>query len=162
MLRTKQDRQLRHIPRGIRLISTLYILGGILMLLTSICLVVMEYNSLIVENDGGGKGIIALFLFPILVGANLIGALLGLVKISTGVGLKKMKESALTHAYIFTGLWILLSFLIVLMFIPIIASLEDCIFSLIGVVIIGISIINGIYLYRVRHYFSDNPIPPQY
>jgi hypothetical protein len=161
MMRTNRDRQIRHIPRGIRVISTLYILGGILMLLISICLVVMEYISLIVENDGGGKGIIALFLFPILVGANLIGAHLGLVKISTGVGLKKMKESALTHAYIFTGLWILLGFLIVLIFIPIIASLEGCIFSLIGVVIIGISIINGIYLYRVRHYFSDNPITPQ-
>jgi hypothetical protein len=64
MMRTNRDRQIRHIPRGIRVISTLYILGGILMLLTSIWLVVMEYISLIVENEGSGKGIIALFLFP--------------------------------------------------------------------------------------------------
>ncbi len=131
------------------------------MVLTSIWLTVMEYISLIVENEGSGKGIIAVLVFPILIGINSTGALVGLVKISTGAGLKKMKESALTSAYVFTGLWILLGFLIVLMFIPIILSLEGCIFSLIGGLIISISLINGIYLYRVRHYFKDNLIPPQ-
>ena len=152
-MQTNRDRQTRHIPRGIRVISILYILGGILMLLTSIFLVLMGYYSLIVENGGGGQGIGALLFFPILVAASFIGALLGLVKISTGVGLKKMKESALTPAYIFMGLWILLGLQIVITQIPIIFSLTGFIFSSIGALIIGVSLINGIYLYRVRHYF---------
>jgi hypothetical protein len=160
-MRTNHARQTRHIPRGVKVISILYILGGILMLLTSIFLVLMVYYSLIIDNGGGGQGLGALLFFPILVGASLIGALLGLVKISTGVGLKKMKESALTSSYIFGGLWILLGLQIVITHIPIIFSLTGCIFSSIGALIIGISLINGIYLYRVRHYFSDNPIPPQ-
>jgi hypothetical protein len=153
-MRTNRDRQTYHIPRGIRIISVLYILGGILMLLTSIFLVLMGYYSLIIENGGGGQGIGALLFFLILVAAAFIGALLGLVKISTGVGLKKMKESALIPAYMFMGLWILIGLQIVITQIPIIVSLTGFIFSLIGALIIGVSLINWIYLYRVRHYFS--------
>jgi hypothetical protein len=153
-MRTKRNHHTQHIPWGIRVISILYILGGILMLLTSIFLVLIGYYSLIIENSGGGKGVVALLFFPILVAASFIGALLGLVKISTGVGLKKMKESALTPAYIFMGLWILLGLQIVITQISIIFSFTGFIFSLIGALIIGISLINGIYLYRVRHYFN--------
>jgi hypothetical protein len=89
MMRTNRDRQIRHIPRGIKRISTLYMVCGILMLLISIWLIVMCYISLIVENEGGAPGIMAVLFFPILAGANLIGALHGLVTITAGVGLKK-------------------------------------------------------------------------
>jgi hypothetical protein len=130
------------------------------MLLTSIWLVVMEYTSLIVENEGSGKGIIALFLFPILVGFNSIGALHGLVTIAAGIGLKKMKMWGLKCAYVSTKLWILFGLLIFLMFI-LTFSLPGCILSSIGALIMGISMKNWTYLDRVSHYFKDNPIPPQ-
>jgi hypothetical protein len=156
MMRTNRDRQIRHIPRGIKVISTLYILGGVLMVLTSIWLIVMCYIGLIVENNGGGKGIMAILLFPILVGINSIGTLHGLVTITAGVGLKKKKVWGLKCAYISTGLWVLIGLLIVLLFMPIIFSLGGCILSSIGALIMGISMKNWSYLDRVRHYFSDN------
>jgi hypothetical protein len=155
-MRNNHNHQIGHIPREIRVISTLYILDGILTLLTSIYLVVMGYISRTVGN-GGGQGIVALLLFPFFVGTILtIGISLGRVIISTGVDLKKMKKSAFIYAYFFTGLWILIGLLIVINYIPIIFSLTDFIFSSIGVLIIIFSLINGVYLYRVRHYFRNN------
>jgi uncharacterized membrane protein len=161
MMRTNRDRQIPHIPRGIRLISNLYIFGGILMLLTSIWLVWLEYISLIVENNGGGPGIMAVLIFPILVGAHSIGALHGLVTIAAGVGLKKMKRWGLKCSYISTRLWILFGLLVILIYLPSLFSLPGCVLSSIGALIIGISMKNWSYLDRVSHYFEANPVPSQ-
>jgi hypothetical protein len=161
-MRTNRDRQIRSIPHGIKRISTLYMVCGILTLLTSILSALIAYNlfATLGESGGGGPGIGTLLAIVLLVGISLIGAILGLVTIAAGVGLKKMKMWGLTCAYISTGLWILFGLLIVLMFI-LAFSLPGCILSLIGVFIIGISMKNRSYLDRVSYYFSDNPIPPQ-
>jgi hypothetical protein len=161
MIKITHDRQTPHLSRGIRLISTLYIFGGILMLLTSIWLVWLEYISLIVENNGGGPGIMAVLIFPILVGAHSIGALHGLVTIAAGVGLKKMKRWGLKCAYMSTRLWILFGLLIVLMSVPSLLSLPGVILSSIGALIIGAAMKSEIYFSRVSHYFEPNPVPPQ-
>jgi hypothetical protein len=163
MMRTNRDRQIRHIPRGVKRISTLYMVCGILTLLTSILSALIAYNlfATLGESGGGGPGIGTLLAIVLLVGISLIGAILGLVTIAAGVGLKKMKMWGLTCAYISTGLWILFGLLIVLMFIPSLFSLPGCILSSIGALIISVSIKNRIYLDRVSHYFKDNPTSPQ-
>jgi hypothetical protein len=156
MMRTNRDRQICHIPRGIRLISTLYILGSILTLLISILLALSAYSlfATLDESGGGGPGIGRFLASLLLAGMSSIGTLHSLVTIAAGVGLKKMKMWGLTFAYISTGLWVLLGLLIVLMFMPAIFSLGGCILSSIGALLIGASIKIWTYLNRVSHYFK--------
>jgi hypothetical protein len=85
-MRTNCDRQIRHIPRGIKRISTLYMVCGILTLLTSILLALIACNlfATLGESGGGGPGIGTLLAIVLLVGISLIGAILGLVTIAAG------------------------------------------------------------------------------
>lgn len=111
------------------------------MLLTSIFLVLRAcFDGQIREGLG------ALMLVPLFFGSGFMGALISLGIIYTGVNLKKMKASALTQAWGLTVSGILVGFSLV--------ATQSPIISLIGALIIGASLINGIYLYRLHHYFK--------
>jgi hypothetical protein len=144
MMNPKRERQIRHIPRGVRIISTLYILGGLLTLLISSFFFLTAYIlfATIDETGGGGPGIGRLLYVVMFVGAGAIGTLLSLLIIAAGVGLKKVRESSLTIAYIPISLWILFGLQVILMSVPTVFSLT----GFIGALIIGVSLTNGIYL----------------
>jgi hypothetical protein len=153
MMTPKRDRQIRHIPRGVRIISTFYILSGLFTLLISSFFFLTAYHLFVTidETGGGGRGIGSLLFIVMFVGGGSIGTLLSLLTIGAGVGLKKMQKSSLVFAYVSTSSWLLLGLQIVIASVPTVFSL----IGLVGVLIVGVSLINGIYLFRMRHCFRD-------
>ncbi|MFM2430938.1 MAG: hypothetical protein RLZZ511_2151 [Cyanobacteriota bacterium] len=159
MKQHRTNDQSRNVPRGVRLISQVGVVGGMIALMISIvfALIINHIWRYQIENVGA-RALLAFSMIFIVI--SFVVGFTGLLTILSSFSLRKMKRSGFWLAYFLIVAWLLIGGVMLLVSILSISGgrfIFGLITAVISVAIMGVAIAAGVDLYRVRSHFAKSP-----